>query len=196
LKELQHIAVSMRNSANNLFGLLENLLEWSRMQRGITGFDPRPISLIRLITDSIQSVTGPADKKGIDIVYNIPENLEVFADVNMIGSTIRNLVSNAVKFTFKGGWITIGATPMPDHSVLISVKDSGIGMNKTILHNLFNLDEQTNRKGTDDEPSTGLGLLLCKDFIEKHNGKLWVDSTEGTGSTFCFSLPGNPSIKP
>ena len=100
-----------------------------------------------------------------------------------------NLVFNAVKFTPKGGSVTIVAKPISDGWVEVSIKDTGIGMNKSIVDNLFRLDEQTNRKGTEGEPSSGLGLIICKDFIEKHGGKLWVESEVDRGSTFSFTLP-------
>ena len=190
LKDLQTIALSMRNSATNLFGLLENLLEWSRLRRGITTFEPEAFLLKSFGEESLKSVIEPANKKGIEIRYKIHENTEVYADGYMLGSTIRNLVSNSLKFTHKGGIITFAAKSESDHSVEISISDTGIGMNKTMIENLFRLDEQTNRKGTEGEPSTGLGLIICKEFIEKHGGKLWVESEEGKGSTFSFSLPG------
>ena len=190
LNEIQEISVSMRNSANNLFGLLENLLEWSQMRRGKTSFKPELLVLKSAITEIMQFVSDVANKKGVEIRYEIPYGLKVYADLNMIGSTIRNLTTNAVKFTTRGGKITIAANQMPNSFVEISIKDTGIGMNKEIMDNLFFLDKQTNRRGTDDEPSTGLGLMLCKEFIEKHGGKIWVESMEGNGSTFRFTIPG------
>ena len=189
LKELQEIAVSMRNSATNLFGLLENLLEWSRLRRGVTAFDPETFLLKPFGEESLKSVLEPAHKKGIEIRYEIPENIEVSADRYMLGSTIRNLVSNATKFTRQGGIITFAARSNGNKSVEISINDTGIGMNRNMIENLFRLDEQTNRKGTEGEPSTGLGLIICKEFIEKHGGNLWVESAEGKGSTFTFFLP-------
>lgn len=132
------------------------------------------------------------NKKEITVCYEIPQDLVVFADVNMFEVIIRNLVTNAVKFTPKGGNITISAKFLPDMSVEIAISDKGIGMNKKIIDNLFRLDVNTNRKGTDGEYSTGLGLIICKDLVDKHGGKLWVESEEGKGSTFHFSLPANP----
>jgi signal transduction histidine kinase len=119
----------------------------------------------------------------------IPGEITVFADENMLGSIVRNLTTNAVKYTEKGGNVSIAAKTVSGNSVEISVRDTGIGMSSTMVEDLFRLDVQTNRKGTDGEPSTGLGLLLCKDFIEKHGGKIWVESEEGKGSTFRFTLP-------
>ena len=179
----------MRDSATNLFRLLENLLEWSRLQRDITPFEPESFLLMCMMTESMRPVMDSANKKEIEISYEIPGDLEVFADENMLASTLRNLTSNAVKYTPKGGKVTITAKLVPGHSVEISVRDTGIGMTPEMVDDLFRLDVQTNRKGTDGEPSSGLGLLLCKDFVEKHGGKIWVESEEGKGSTFCFTLP-------
>ena len=191
LVQAQKMASGMRDSATNLFRLLENLLEWSRLQRGITPFEPESFLLMSMMAESMHPVRDSANRKEIEISNAIPDDLKVFADKNMLASTIRNLTSNAVKFTRKGGKVTIAAKPGPGHSVEISVSDTGIGMSPKMIDDLFRLDVKSNRKGTDNEPSTGLGLLLCKDFIEKHGGKIWVESKEGVGSTFCFTLPGN-----
>ncbi len=189
--EIQKMAVNMRNSANKLFSLLENLLEWSLIRHGVTGFKPVSFILLNGLVPIIELVRTTATKKTISISYDVPEDLRVVADVQMFESLMRNLVFNAVKFTRKGGNVTIAAKALPGNSVEISVKDTGIGMNKTIIDNLFLLDNETHRKGTEGEPSTGLGLIICKDFIDKHGGKIWVESEEGKGSTFCFMLPKN-----
>ncbi len=190
LKEIQTIALSMRNSATNLFHLLENLLEWSRIRRGVTNFEPGQLLLKPIIDESLKSNLESSIKKGIEIKLDIPELIEVYADIYMLKSTIRNLLSNAVKFTNKGGSVVLSAYSLPGNSVEISIKDSGIGMSRKILDNIFRLDEQTSRKGTEGEPSSGLGLIICKEFIEKNGGKLWIESEENKGSTFYFTLPG------
>lgn len=188
-QEVQKIAESIRDSAAKLFSLLENLLEWSRMQRDGIIFNPEPICLMSIINEIIQPLMNSVNKKGIEISYEITDDMEVFADEYMLASIIRNLASNAVKYTHKGGKITIAAKSVAGNSVEFSVRDTGIGMKPDLVKDLFRLDVQSNRKGTDGEPSTGLGLLLCKDFIEKHGGKIWVESEEGKGSTFYFTLP-------
>ncbi len=190
--EIQKSARLMRNSAGNLFRLLENLLEWSRLQRGLAIFVPTSFLLRPKISEILVSVLDAAKKKDIVVSLSIPGDLVVFADGDMLNVIIRNLVSNAVKFTPVHGSISISAKYFPDRSVTISIKDTGIGMNKDLIDNLFRLDVNTSRKGTEGEYSTGLGLILCKDFVEKHGGELWVESEEGKGSTFLFSLPGNP----
>ncbi|MEI7501519.1 MAG: PAS domain S-box protein [Bacteroidota bacterium] len=191
LDEVQKIALTMRSSATNLYRLLENLLSWAQMQRGLTPFQQESFALLPRIKEIIQSTTEQAGKKAIEIDLVIPENLSVFADPDMFEASIRNLISNAVKFTNHGGKITILAKPVADNFIEISVSDTGIGMNNDLIRDLFRLDVQTSRKGTDGEPSTGLGLIICKDFIEKNGGDLWVESEEGKGSTFYFTLPHN-----
>ena len=138
---------------------------------------------------SLQLVMESARKKRIEISFTISEDIKVYADENMLKSTIRNLTTNALKFTPKGGKISIVANSVNGNGVEISITDSGIGMNKDLLDKLFRLNEYTSRKGTDGESSTGLGLLLCKDFIEKHGGEIGAESEEGKGSVFHFNIP-------
>ncbi|NWJ52221.1 MAG: PAS domain S-box protein [Bacteroidetes bacterium] len=191
MAEIQKIAVNMRSSATNLFRLLENLLHWSRIRQGSIAYSPEVLQLLPNVNESIEMVLESARNKEIEITYNIPFGLTVFADSNILQTVIRNLVSNAVKFTPKEGTIFISAKNTDDNSVEISIKDSGIGMSKSMIDNLFIINEQTNRKGTDGEPSTGLGLLLCKEFVSKHGGNIWVESEEGKGSTFYFTIPND-----
>jgi len=191
LDNIQEIALLMRDSATNLHRLLENLLQWSRLHQGMIAFNPHYFLLVERINNSLHSVMEVASNKGVEIVVNIPEGMYVLADENMLESTIRNLVTNAVKFTDKGGKILISAKSEIQGSVQISVKDTGIGMNEKILENLFRIDELNCRQGTNGEPSTGLGLILCKDFIDRHEGKIWAESTEFMGSTFHILLPNS-----
>ncbi|OFY60487.1 MAG: hypothetical protein A2Y71_05375 [Bacteroidetes bacterium RBG_13_42_15] len=189
LEEIKEITVSMRESATSIYGLLENLLEWSRLKRGMMDFIPETFNAKQKITASIAVLTESARKKEIKINYSLPEDLIIYADSHMFEAVIRNLVSNAVKFTPKSGEISISATATPDNNVEIKIRDTGIGMNRELIDKLFLLNEKTSRKGTEGEPSSGLGLLLCKEFIEKHNGKIWAESEEGRGSTFYFTVP-------
>jgi len=189
LAEIQGIFVPMRNSATKLYELLLNLLDWARLQRGAIIFNPEQISLMIEVEENTQSILESARKKEIEIKYDIPLDLVALADRNMLRTVVHNLVSNAVKFTQKGGTITIGAKNIDSSLIEISVKDTGIGMNSLILDNLFRLDVSTNRLGTDGEHSTGLGLILCKEFVERNNGIFRATSEEGIGSEFCFTLP-------
>tara|TARA_R110001583_G_scaffold111032_3_gene260095 strand:+ start:5832 stop:7598 length:1767 start_codon:yes stop_codon:yes gene_type:complete len=188
-EKLQKMVVSMKNSAENINALLENLLQWARAEQGLIPFTPKTIELYPLINESVSQLKETALKKGVEIYINISNDLIAFGDINMIQTIIRNLISNALKFTNKGGEISIAAKMNEENSVLLSVKDTGIGMNQTLLDNLFRIDMQTNRKGTENEPSSGLGLLLCKDFVEKNAGKIWVESEENIGSIFYFTIP-------
>jgi signal transduction histidine kinase len=169
--------------------LLGNLLEWSRMQRGLISFIPANYLLRNKIDDILEMIFAAAKEKKIAISIDISEDLNVCADGNMLDSIIRNLVSNAVKFTPRGGEITIMAKPLSKNLVQISIRDTGIGMDQTRIDHLFSLDIATNRIGTEGESSTGLGLILCKDIIERHGGKLQIESKEGKGTTFSFTLP-------
>jgi len=190
LNELQDIANNMNINAHILFELLTNLLEWSMMQRGLITFKPEKISLVNLTGENIILFSGTARQKGVEILEEIPEDIILNADKAMLANVLRNLISNAIKFTDKGGKVTISASKS-ENDAFIAVKDTGIGMKKDILNNLFNIDVRTNRNGTEDEPSTGLGLLLCKEYVEKHCGKISVKSKENQGSEFIVSLPLN-----
>lgn len=193
--KIKEIAINMRRSAVNNYSLLENLLEWSKMQRGLFDFKPQEFYLLDRTRECVGMIIGPANKKGIAINVDVPNNLVVIADNHMFDAIIRNLVSNAIKFSNRGGNIVISAYADNDSMVEIRVSDNGIGMDDEIVGNLFIRNDKTRRKGTDDEPSTGLGLLLCKEFIEKHGGKIWVNSQSGKGSTFAFSINGRIKVK-
>jgi len=194
LNESHRMVSILRGSVLSVYNLLENLLEWSRIKRGITSFDPESFILSSKMDDFLQPVLESANKKLIEINYRIPDDLVVFADQNMMGSIIRNLTSNAVKFTPKNGKVFLSAQVTADQNIKISVKDTGIGMNKIILDNLFNIDRNNNRRGTDGESSSGLGLIICKEFVEKHGGRIWVESLEGKGSTFYLTLPHSKKV--
>ena len=196
LAEIQKIAVSMRNSANNLYRLLENLLDWSQIQKGAFPFNPEGFQLDLVFGSCVNMIHESAKNKNIEITTDIAEGLLTFADKNLIQTVIRNLVLNALKFTPKGGKVSLLAKAASDNNIEISIRDTGIGMNRKMVENLFRIDVQTNRKGTEGETSTGLGLLLCKEFVEKYGGKIWVESEEANlpdgkagGSTFYFTLP-------
>ena len=187
-EEIKDIAESMKTSATNIYSLLENLLEWSRLRRGGMDFIPMKLNLKKNIALSTNVLSEAARKKGIEIELSVPDELEVIADSHMFEAVMRNLVSNAIKFTSSGGKVNVEAVYKDDHSIEIKIRDSGIGMAPELLTRLFQINEKTSRPGTEGEPSTGLGLLLCKEFIEKHGGNIWVESEVGKGSTFSFTL--------
>ncbi len=189
LAEIQQITTLMQTSATHLFRLLGNLLEWSSMQRGLITFVPKTFLLKQKIDAGLFSYKEMASKKGVELSCKVNGQLKVFADENMLGSILGNLLSNGVKFTPKGGKVAIFTKRESVGSLRILVRDTGIGMNKNQIDNLFRLDRQSCRKGTDGEYSSGLGLIICKDFIDKHGWKLRIDSEVGKGTTFSISLP-------
>ena len=194
LKEIQEITFLMRNSAVHLFRLIGNLLEWSRLQRGLSVFNPVILHLREQFEKSYDISGQLAFQKEIEIVYEISDDLEVFADENMLGSIFRNLLSNALKYTKRGGRILVSAVVIPENTVEVRVVDNGIGMSPALVEQLFRIDRNSNRKGTEGEYSSGLGLIICKDFIEKNGGHLSIISEEGTGSSFSFTIPCNPPV--
>jgi len=183
------MAEMMQKSASNLNILLNNLLEWAKIQQGLIPFIPAVIQLRSIADKSTAMVLDTANNKGIELACDIQENLEIFSDIHVLQTVIRNLVSNAIKFTPEGGKVSLSAKVDDDKNIEISIRDTGIGMSKVMVDNLFRIDVKTNRLGTNNEPSSGLGLLLCREFIEKYGGKLWVESEEGKGSIFYFTIP-------
>ncbi|MDM8161727.1 ATP-binding protein [Labilibaculum sp. K2S] len=178
----------INQSARQAFRLLENLLTWSRMQTGVIAWKPKEIDLWDLVNEVVILHTGSAENKEINIEAVIDEDLRILADPNMINTVVRNLVSNAIKFTPRGGSITV-SSHVTHNQVEIWVTDTGVGIDSAGKKKLFRIDEQLMKSGTENETGTGLGLILCKEFIEMHNGKIWVESEPGKGSSFKFSLP-------
>jgi PAS domain S-box-containing protein len=188
LSDLQDISFRLNKSANNLYSLLNNLLEWSMMQGGLTNFLPEDNNLNSIVSDCIKSEQHLLTQKEISLNTDIPENLSVFVDRKMVEFVFRNLLSNAIKFTPKYGTIEISALINKQNEVQICVSDNGIGMEQDLLDKLFKLSAKVKRLGTDGEPSTGLGLILCKDFVEKNGGKIRAESKEGKGSKIFITL--------
>ncbi|HNW57820.1 MAG TPA: HAMP domain-containing sensor histidine kinase, partial [Bacteroidales bacterium] len=191
LKEIKEITLGMKASAANIYELLENLLEWSTISRGGLDFNPGRYNLKKITKSCFDLFAESAFKKNILITINIDDDIEVLTDIHIFNTVFRNLIINAIKFTPKGGKIDITAVVNSENQVEFKIKDTGIGIPKILINNLFKLSERTNRRGTDGEPSTGLGLLLCKELIKKNNGEILVESEEGKGSIFSFTLPGS-----
>lgn len=187
-EEIQSLAKDLDKSLKNLFALLENLLEWSRSQTGAIEFKAAPFDLSELIQENIELLSAQAGVKEIALEYPSPQPMMVMAHKNSVTTVIRNLISNAIKFTPKNGTITLSATKSNEEA-LVSIADSGVGMSQEVMNKLFRIDAKHSTKGTADEKGTGLGLVLCKDFIEKNHGNIGVQSEEGKGSTFYFTLP-------
>ena len=185
---VEKFAEIIQQSSRRAMDLLSNLLEWSRSQTGRIQINPEFIELGKLINETTLLFTDVSQEKTIKIILRISRNFPVIADRAMISTVLRNLLSNAIKFTNPGGAIVISAENK-GHETTISVQDNGVGIEKIVLEKLFQIDSAGSMPGTQNEKGTGLGLLLCKDFVEKHGGKIWVKSEKGVGSTFCFSLP-------
>lgn len=190
MDQIQHISENIYETADNLYRLLENMLQWSKIQQNLVNFNLEPVVLAHVANDSYSLYSDVIKNKGIKADIDIPNNLLVYADVNILQTVLRNLISNATKFTPRGGRIDITATKTSNNFVEVIVRDTGIGMTPELLENIFRPDVSTGRRGTDNEPSTGLGLLLCKEFIEKQGGQIFVESEAEKGSVFHFTVPG------
>ena len=188
-QEIGKFARSMEQSAVNLFSLLEDLLSWSRVQQGLMQFRPRPVLLADEVEECKVLMLESAKKKSLAITADIDRRILVFADPAMLKTVLRNLIDNAVKFSPAEGKITVTASERADCWIEICVRDTGIGMSSEILDKLFLGNSHLPRKGTAGEPGTGIGLMLCSEFIAMHGGQIRVDSAPGKGSAFYVSLP-------
>lgn len=204
MEEVSQMLSSMAKSATNVYDLLENLLKWSQFQRGNVEFIPEMVYFDYIIQNNISIIKPRAGLKNICINYINKENTTLYADIKMLNLIIRNLLSNALKFSYKGSEIEIGVVDGKEENLpeclkkellyntsnfVFYVKDYGIGIPKNIMNNLFNIGGNVSRVGTDNESSTGLGLILSKEFVEMHKGRIIIDSEEGKGSTFYVVLP-------
>lgn len=187
-EEIREISEMLCQSNKNSYKLLENLLEWSRVQTGMIVFSPQKIVLNTLIEENIDLNKSAALNKNITLFFESADLIEAEADKNMIDTILRNLLSNAIKFTDRNGKIEVRLSKT-DQKVAISVTDNGIGIPDDIKEKLFKINRKVIQKGTQNEVGSGLGLLLCTEFINIHNGKIWVESQHDKGSCFKFTLP-------
>jgi len=185
---MEEYAGIIRQSSERAMDLLLNLLEWSRAHTGRIEYNPEYFEMVDFIEKTALVFEDVARQKSITIIRSLPHNVTVFADKHMISTVLRNLINNAVKFTRAGGEITLSAQRDTD-GLTVSVKDNGVGIPKGRLDKLFRIDESESTPGTANEKGTGLGLILCKEFVDKHGGRIWVESEEGNGSSFFFTLP-------
>jgi two-component system, sensor histidine kinase and response regulator len=181
-------SATINASAQKTYRLLDNLLNWAMMQRGSIPFEPKNMLLKELIRNEIENLSYAAEQKNIILTDDVKEEITVYADQVMISTVLRNLILNAIKFTQISGKVNIGAK-IKGERVEISVSDSGIGMDKETIDKLFKIETSFSSPGTENEKGSGLGLLLCSEFAEKHGGEIEVESEEGKGSTFKFSVP-------
>lgn len=186
-KQLKFLKI-IKGSTTKASDLLNNLLIWANSQSGTIKFNPVKIELVKQVSNVISLVEIQAINKEINIYNNVYHNLFVNADENMLNTILRNLLSNAIKFTKAKGEIHISSR-IKDNFVIVSIKDNGVGMTEDCIKNLFNIENKNCSIGTANEQGSGLGLILCKDFIEKNGGKIWVESNLDKGSEFIFSLP-------
>lgn len=185
---IEKYARIINDSSHRAINLLTNLLEWSRTQTGKIEFNPEDLELVTKINDVVELFKDSAQQKSIFISKILAHNMPVVADKAMVKTILRNLISNAIKFTNPGGEIII-SIEQKLKELIVSVADNGVGIKKENIDNLFRIDYSHSTLGTNKEIGTGLGLLLCKEFVEMHGGKIWAESDEGTGTTFYFTLP-------
>ncbi|HEX7583135.1 MAG TPA: PAS domain-containing sensor histidine kinase, partial [Prolixibacteraceae bacterium] len=188
IETIEQYAEILYSTSKNTYRLLENLLDWARVQQLGMPFRPGSIILKTIVSEVAELMVEKANSKLITIINHIPDNLIVRADEDMLKTILRNLVSNALKYTSANGTVEIKTVSLAD-GIEITVKDTGTGIKKEDIEKIFKVGSNYSRRGTENEIGTGLGLLLCKEFVVKHGGKIWVESEEGKGSEFKFILP-------
>jgi signal transduction histidine kinase len=186
-EEFQKLTKALESRFSQTTEFIENLLQWATLQLKGESFDPDYLDLTELTKETISLMESDVARKGISVKNNVPESLQAFADLNMIRSVLRNLMTNAIKFTGNQGVITLQAVHNDDQ-IIFSIADTGVGIPEANKRRMFTLGSITT-PGTKQEKGTGLGLLLCKEFIEKNTGRIWFETEEGRGTTFFFSLP-------
>lgn len=191
-EERKEFINELKKSAKNLFMLLENLLTWSRSQRDAITYEYRQNNIFKMVESLLELFEMNAERKGIEIINEIPEDFSLYCDHNTIMTAIRNLLSNSIKFTESGGKIAVYQNSINEDYAEITVADTGIGMSEDDISKLFRIDVSHTTIGTSQEKGTGLGLILVKEFIEKNNGTIRVESKPGDGSKFIIKLPTKP----
>ncbi len=187
--KMHMFAQELHKSAQAVYELLENLLSWSQLQLGILNPVIENLSVKDLVDNVLFSIKKIAKEKDIDIITSIPSTLLINSDGKMIESVLRNLASNAIKFTNRGGKIEIKAMTDDEKNILFEVNDTGVGINTAAIEKIFLLDAGKGELGTEGESSSGFGLILCKEFVKQHGGEIWVESELGKGSSFYFTIP-------
>jgi signal transduction histidine kinase len=189
INEIEEMVKHIKTSTQDTYALLEDLLKWTRAQSGKIPFNPQNLIFADICKNILEILNTNASAKKITINLLTQNKISVFSDADMLKTVLRNLISNAIKFTCTGGIIDIKAEDNQEN-IIVSVSDNGIGMSPEKMKKLFDISQiQTSSSGTANETGTGFGLLLCKEFVEKHGGKIWVESMCGKGSDFKFSLP-------
>jgi len=186
--KVEYHLTNIFNSSKHAYDLLENLLTWARMQTNLIEYNPQAFDVYSKIIKTIELFEGASSKKNIKIEVIINKEIIIYADINMFYTVFRNLIANAIKFTHENGTILISAKKKEDFCE-VSIKDNGVGISAEEIRKIFRIDSKHKTLGTKGEKGTGLGLILCKEFIEKQHGKIWVESEVGKGSQFSFTLP-------
>jgi len=202
--EVKEIGASIQRTARNTFGLLENLLQWARLQMGRMEYQPKQVDIFEIAAKSVELLSGNAVIKRIELRNDVNVGTWVYADENMLDTVIRNLINNALKFTPQGGQVRISASrelgirnyelPTPNSQFLIpnyievSIADTGVGMPPEVKQKLFKIDQQVTTVGTGKETGTGLGLIICQEMVIKSGGRIWVESELGKGTTVRFTV--------
>lgn len=194
-QDIREYSEVVNNSARRVFNLVHNLLVWSRINNGKIGFSPVPVLLGKFVSENMEVMAPIAQNKEIDLTWQVDEGLRTQLDKNMISSVIQNLVTNAIKFTPRGGKVTLTATAQGD-KIKFDVADNGIGMDQEQLSKTFKLTKDYRTQGTDKEEGSGLGLIISKEFVEAHHGMIGVESTPGEGSRFWFEIPLTAPAEP
>jgi signal transduction histidine kinase len=199
LKEKDRILLvqELGNATRNTYGLLQELLTWSQSQRGLLDFEPRSVNLLGICKECVDVISAAAMNKSIELYCHVDEGVFVFADSNMLATILRNLLTNAIKFTHQKGRIDISCRNTVSQNgngksmpmIRVSVSDTGIGISPENIEKLQKIDDNYKRYGTEKESGTGLGLIICREFVEKHGGKISIESEEGKGSVFSFTVP-------
>jgi len=216
-QEIKEMGQSLHRTAKNVFNLLENLLHWSRMQMGRMEYNPETINLQDIALETINLLAAPAESKKITLQSTISDEMQVYADSHMVDTIIRNLTNNAIKFTPEEGTVTISAihanhttdtipitnaidkiiyTLSTTQFIEIAVTDTGVGMDEAVQAKLFHIDQPHSTVGTAKESGTGLGLIMCKEMVERNGGKIWVESEIGAGTAVKFTLPNRQFAQP
>ncbi len=188
-EELKETVAVLSKSAENVNELLENLLIWAKSQANRIGYRPGDLNLSSSVERVLKNLEQQAASKKIAVRFNQKEDIEVFADPNMLQAILRNILSNAIKFTHRGGRINIDLKRISDDKALVQISDTGVGIQKSKLEQLFDISDSYHTKGTENEMSTGLGLIMVKDFVEKNGGSVSVESEPNKGTVVSFTLP-------
>ncbi|MEZ4643807.1 MAG: hybrid sensor histidine kinase/response regulator [Chloroflexota bacterium] len=187
--KIADMSMAIFESAQRVLDLLENLLQWGRLQISHADFHPRQLELTRIVQQNIELLRPGAMTKEIALNSQLERPFTIYADQHMLNFVLRNLIANAIKFTPKNGHITITAKPNEQKNLIVSVTDNGMGMPPSVVANLFRLDIHHSTLGTANETGTGLGLILCQEMVRRNGGQIWVDSVENKGTTVHFTVP-------